>query len=459
MKTAVVILAAGLSTRMKSQRPKVLHDILGRPMIDHVLGAVRPLRPDRILAVVNPIHHDVHSHLKEVGIETVMQVKPLGTGDAVKRAMTKLRSFRGTILVVNGDAPLMMTGTLKKFLSRHGRVKSDISVLSFRAENPFSYGRVIRDAAGNALKIVEEKNLDPSQKDIREVNSGVYALNAEMGALAGKVSKDRVKGEYYLTDVLELGVKAGHRCRVFHSGAEEDFLGVNTMADMFHAQRILQGRIVDRHMKAGVRFYDPRSVIVHNDVKIGADTVIYPNVYIEGRTVVGKRCTLFPGTRIVESTIGSDVSIYDNTVIEKARLSDNAVLGPFSRIRPETVVGRNVKIGNFVEVKKSQIGDNTKMSHLSYIGDAVIGKDVNIGAGTITCNYNGVSKHRTVIEDGVFIGSDTQLIAPVRIGKNSFVAAGSTITEDVSRGALAICRNRQHELQGWVKKKMKGRKK
>ncbi|MGE5893474.1 MAG: bifunctional UDP-N-acetylglucosamine diphosphorylase/glucosamine-1-phosphate N-acetyltransferase GlmU [bacterium] len=458
MKKAVVILAAGLGTRLKSKKPKVLHTLLGKPMIAHVLDSVAKLRPDKIVVVVHPHHEDVHKVVKHYHARLAIQNRMSGTADAVKTALEHLKKFRGVILVLNGDSPLLSPVTLRQLLSKHQRTRSEISVLSFTAAEPYSYGRIIRDSSGKALRIVEENDLSDAEKNIREVNSGVYAFNDNVGKLVGRIQLNRKKKEYYITDLLEIARLTNHACSVFDIGNEAECHGVNTMFDLIKAETIMQKHIIERFMNAGVRFYDPGSVVVHPDTKIGPDCVIYPNVCFEGKTVIGEGALIFQGVRVIDSKIGRRVVILDHSLLEISEIGDDSVVGPCAHLRPHTKLGKSVKIGNFVEIKNASLSDRTKASHLSYIGDATIGADVNIGAGTITCNYDGFRKHHTRIRNGVFVGSDTQLVAPVEIGKNAFIAAGSTITSNVTPFALAMSRTRQREIAGWVKKQKRKRK-
>ena len=455
MRLAVVILAAGMGTRMKSSRPKVLHEILGRPMMEYIVGAARKLKPARIIAVANPRHTGVHGLAAAMGIEWTSQDRPLGTADAVKAAFRELSGFSGSVLVLNGDTPLITAATLKKFVRAHVSAGHRLSVLSFRASDPFSYGRIVRDGGGVPFAIVEERDLSAAMKDITEVNSGVYLIDSALAGLLDRIKRNPRKGEYYLTDLFSLAVKGKVACGVLEMGDEDEFHGVNSMKDLSRVQAIMQRRITDALMAKGVMFYDPGAVIIHPDVRIGAETVIYPSVCLEGGTVIGRGARIHSGTRIVDSRIGDNVTILDNTLIEGSRIKEDSVIGPHARVRPVTLIGKGVKVGNFVEVKNSRIGDGTKASHLSYIGDAVIGRNVNIGAGTITCNFDGLKKHRTVIGDDVFVGSDSQLIAPVRIGKGAFIAAGSTITDNVPAGALGIGRAAQKIHRQWALKRMK----
>lgn len=447
-----VILAAGLGTRMKSSIPKVLHKIYDKPIIQYVADSIKQLRAANNIVVISPKTEDIKNVLKGYPVVFSIQKQPKGTADALKTAHQVLKNFRGTVLVLNGDTPLISTSTLQKFLRLHRQNEEDISIISFIAEGTHSYGRIIRN--GNMVKeIVEDRDANEEQKKINEVNSGIYAMESHMLNLLSKIKVNKIKGEYYLTDIVRIAIKNGYKVGAHMLGNETEFTGINTREDLYKAGCYLRERVLSKLMDNGVSFIEKSSVFIHPDVKIGMDTVIYPNVYIEGRTVIGKGCTIYPNTRIANSTIGNGVIIKDSTVIESSTVKDNAVIGPFAHIRPCSVIGSSSKIGNFVEIKKSIIGNGTKASHLSYLGDAEIGKNVNIGAGTITCNYDGKEKHKTVIEDNAFIGSDTQLVAPVKVGKGAYVGAGSTITKEVPADSLGISRTPQKNIVGWAKKK------
>ena len=332
--------------------------------------------------------------------------------------------------MVSGDTPLIKPATLQAFLKLHRKNRNDLSLISFIAGGAHSYGRIVR--AGNKLSaIIEDKDANAEQKKIREVNSGIYAIESHLLKLLNKITVNRSKGEYYLTDIVGVAAGSGYRTGAFLIGDERELTGINTRADLYRAVLHLRDEITDGFMQKGITFVDKTSVFIHPEAVIGDDTIIYPNVHIEGRTSVGSGCIVYPNSRIIDSTIGNNVIIKDSTLIEASSVGDGASVGPFAHIRPGSVIGAHAKIGNFVEVKKSVIGIGSKASHLSYLGDADIGEHVNIGAGTITCNYDGRMKHRTLIEDNAFIGSDTQLVAPVRIGKGAYVGAGSTITRDV----------------------------
>jgi bifunctional UDP-N-acetylglucosamine pyrophosphorylase/glucosamine-1-phosphate N-acetyltransferase len=450
---AVVVLAAGAGTRMKSSVPKILHEIFGKPIIQYVLDSVKGLGAETNIIVLSPQTKEVENILKDYPLRFVYQEKPLGTADALKISRRYLKGFKGSVLVLNGDTPLVETETLKNLIKLHKENKEDISFISFIVNGEHSYGRVVRHGK-RVMGIVEDKDATERQKDINEVNSGIYAIRSELLKLLDDVKINEKKREYYLTDIVKIAVDKGYKVSAHILSSERELTGVNKRIDLHNAGIYLRDKIVDRWMDRGVTFVDRNSVFIHPDVKIGMDTVIYPNVYIEGNTRIGNNCVIFPGARVTDSIIGDNAVIRDYTVIESSTIGDNTSVGPFAHIRPGSTIGHSVKIGNFVEVKKSVIGEGTKASHLSYLGDAEIGRNVNIGAGTITCNYDGREKHKTVIEDNVFIGSDTQLIAPVRVGKGAYVGAGSTITKEVPAESLGISRTPQKNIMGWAKKKL-----
>lgn len=455
MSLSCVVLAAGLGKRMNSSIPKVLHRICGEPMLQYVLDAIDKLRPDRKIIVVGKNYNDLKSAVKCAGISYAVQKEPKGTGDALLTAREVLRGFKGTVLVLNGDMPLVAADTLKKFLRHIKKNKDKVSVLSFIAENPSAYGRIVRDSSGRAVQIIEEKDVTRGQKKIKEVNSGVYALSSDAINLLTGIRPNKAKGEYYLTDILEIALTNNLKTGVYCIGSETELMGVNTRHELLGAEMITQKRIINRLIEKGVNFMDTISVRVSSGVKIGRDTAIYPNVCLEGETRIGRGCIIYPNVRIINSIIGNNAVVKDSCVIDSSVVKHDAQIGPFAHIRPGTEIGSYSRIGNFVEVKKSVVGDRTKASHLSYIGDAIVGKDVNIGAGTITCNYDGANKHRTEIKDGVFIGSDTQLVAPVVVGKGAYIGAGSTITTDVPPMSLSTSRVKQKNIEGWAIKKFK----
>ncbi len=453
-KIACIILAAGLGTRMKSALPKVLHPIYDRPMLDYALETALLLKPSKTVVVVNK-DFDTEAFALPKGAVYTIQKQQKGTADAVSAGVAALaRSFRGTTLILNGDTPLVTPGTLGKFLRKHDRNKNSVSVLSFSAYDPTDYGRILRNSDGSALGIVEEKDATLEQRDICEVNSGVYALEPSALALLNSIKLNRQKKEYYLTDIVALALKGKLSTGVFSEGEEDEFLGINSRLDLARAHEALRLMKVRDLLHKGVTLIDPASTYVSPEVKVGRDTTIYPNVFIHGKTAIGKGCTIFPNVRIIDSTIKNNAIIRDACLIEESTVGQEAEVGPMAHLRPGTSLGKRVKVGNFVEIKKSNIGDNSKAGHLAYIGDAEIGRNVNIGAGTITCNYDGTNKHKTIIGDNVFIGSDSQLVAPVTIDRGSYIGAGSTITRDVPKESLSTSRARQKTFKDWAKKKI-----
>ncbi|MBI4848140.1 MAG: bifunctional UDP-N-acetylglucosamine diphosphorylase/glucosamine-1-phosphate N-acetyltransferase GlmU [Nitrospirae bacterium] len=452
MNLSVVILAAGKGKRMKSLLPKVLHEALGRPMLQYTIDAVKPLKPQKTVVVIGNGAEAVKKRMNgEDHLSFVVQEKLLGTGDAVSTAKKELK--KGTVLVLNGDCPLITTKTLKGLLTNHRRNKNVLSFLTFIDDSMPGYGRVLRDEKGRVTGIVEDKHATPEEKiKFKELNGGVYVMETDVLKHLDRIKMNSSSGEYYLTDIVGIVSRAGKRLEAYVCPAEE-ISGVNNREELYKISDIIKRRIIVKWMENGVTFIDPDTAFVHPSVTIGRDTVIYPNTYLEDKTRIGKNCVIYPGARISESVLGDGVTVKDNSLIEKSRVGNGSTIGPFAHLRPNSVIGRDVKIGNFVEVKKSNIGNGTKASHLTYLGDAVVGKDVNIGAGTITCNYDGKNKFTTVIENGVFIGSDSQLVAPVKIGKGAYVAAGATVTKDVPAGSLAISRSKQQNLVGWVKQK------
>jgi bifunctional UDP-N-acetylglucosamine pyrophosphorylase/glucosamine-1-phosphate N-acetyltransferase len=453
VKSACVILAAGLGTRMNSPFSKVLHNVYGVPMLQYVLNTARQLKPEKIVVVAGGNIDLMKRTVDSENILYAVQKKQKGTAHALMCSSPALKNFIGVVIVLNGDTPLINYETIKKFLRAHVRCKNIISVLSFKTDSPGSYGRILRDESGRVLSIIEDQDADYDQKNICEVNSGVYAINHGALCLLEAIKMNRKKGEYYLTDIIDLAVGKGLKTEAFCIGTEEEFMGVNTKEELHRASRSMKRIIVRRWAEKGVSFLDEDSVFIHPNVTIGRGTTIYPNVHLEYNTKLGERVTIYPNVRICNSAVGNEAVIKDSTVIENSRVKNRASVGPFAHVRPGSEIGSGARIGNFVELKKAKIGKKTKASHLSYLGDAIIGNGVNIGAGTITCNFDGKKKQLTIIDDDVFVGSDSQLIAPVRIGKGAYIAAGSTITKDVPEWALALTRTEQKKIQGWAKKK------
>jgi bifunctional UDP-N-acetylglucosamine pyrophosphorylase/glucosamine-1-phosphate N-acetyltransferase len=454
MKLASVVLAAGLGKRMNSSVPKVLHTIHGTPMLQYVLTTLYELKPQKIIVVVGKHLSEIRKSIKKQdSITFAYQEEAKGTGDALLNAWPALEGLKGTVLVINGDTPLIIRETLKKLLTLHKKRGNVISLLSFIAQDPASYGRVIRDGKGKVTSIVEDRDATNLQKDIKEVNSGVYALESAAFHILKEIKLNESKGEYYLTDLIIIARNKGMKVDAFCIGSEDELMGVNTQEELERASKSMNNRMIKRWMARGVNFIDTASVFISPETKIGKGTLIYPNVYLEGATWVGRKCMIYPNVRIQDSIIGDGAVIKDSTLIEGSVVKNKASVGPFAHVRPGSTIGQGARIGNFVEVKKSVIGSGTKAGHLTYLGDSKIGNNVNVGAGTITCNYDGYRKHITVIEDNVFIGSDSQLIAPVRVGRGAYIGAGSTITKDVPSMSLALSRIQQSNIKDWVTKR------
>ncbi|MFQ3573344.1 MAG: bifunctional UDP-N-acetylglucosamine diphosphorylase/glucosamine-1-phosphate N-acetyltransferase GlmU [Thermodesulfovibrionales bacterium] len=454
MKLSVVVLAGGLGTRIKSETPKLLHKILNKTIIERTLDTARALNPKEIVVVINPQLNAIQDALANYdGLSFAIQQRPLGTANALHSSLPSLSHNSDWLLIINGDTPLVSHQTLSGFIEMAVESMSKVSILTFNARNPGDYGRIIRNGKQEVVSIVEKPDLTNESKHITEVNSGIYLLSRDVAPLVNEIPMNPKKGEYYLTDIVSVAVRKGMKVSAFCIGDEDELLGINTRQDLNRAISLLNTKKINALMSEGVTFIDISGVVIDSDVQIGMDTIVYPNVIIEGESVIGRGCIIYQGSYINHSVLEEGVRIKPYSVIQQSRINKYAEIGPFAHIRPQSIIGESVRIGNFVEVKKSHIGKGVKASHLSYIGDADVGQGTNIGAGTITCNYDGVNKHKTIIEDGVFIGSDTQLIAPVRIGKGAYVGAGSTITKDVPEGALAISRTSQRNISDWAKKR------
>jgi bifunctional UDP-N-acetylglucosamine pyrophosphorylase / glucosamine-1-phosphate N-acetyltransferase len=447
----VIILAAGLGTRMKSGTIKILHRAAGRPIIDYVLDLASDLSPNPPVMVIGYQREAVQ---KAVGTRAryAVQEQQLGTGHAVLQCAPQVDASR-RIMVLSGDVPLTRIETLRRLLDEHERSGNALTLLTMKPADPGMYGRIVRDDSGAVQRIVEVKDATDQEKEIGEVNAGIYVFNGEhLFENLRNLKPENAQKEYYLTDLLAVIRDGGHRVGAVIAGDPTEALGVNSRAELAQVEAEIQSRVVQRLMTDGVTFRNPATVVIDSTVTIGPDTVVFPFVTLEGTTRIGEGCVLDPGVHLNNVTVGDDVHLKTGTVAEDAIIEDQATVGPYAHLRPGTKLGRSVKVGNFVETKKAVFGEGAKASHLSYIGDAEIGADVNIGAGTITCNYDGVNKNKTIIEDGAFIGSDSQLVAPVRIGRGAYVGAGSTITKDVPRGALALSRVKQIHKEGWADK-------
>ena len=450
----IVVLAAGKGTRMRSSLPKVLHGVNGSSMLSHVLATARSVRPASITVVLGHMADFVRSaYLEDPSVAFVVQEPQLGTGHALQQALPHLAGATGDILLLYGDVPLLSPATVAALLARHRQDGASATVLTAELDRPFGYGRIVRQD-GVISRIVEERDASPAERAISEINAGIYVLAlAPLAGAMAELAPQNAQGEYYLPDLVGIYRRRGLGVSTLTVRSADEIRGVNSRRELAEVSRLVRNAKNEELLAAGVTLIDPATTYVEGDVQVGADTVIHPNVYLEGRTTVGIACEIHAGTRLVNATVGDRVTIRNYCVVTDSTVESDAVLGPFAHLRPGSVVQSEAHVGNFVELKKATLGRKSKASHLTYLGDATIGDNVNIGAGTITCNYDGKNKHQTVIGDGAFIGSDSQLIAPVTIGKGAYVAAGSSITDDVPDEALAITRGRQVNKEGWARRK------
>jgi bifunctional UDP-N-acetylglucosamine pyrophosphorylase/glucosamine-1-phosphate N-acetyltransferase len=447
-----VVLAAGKGTRMRSGRAKVLHEALGAPLLDHVLRALAAAGADPVTVVVGHQAEAVEQRFAGRGLAFVRQQPPQGTGHALLVARDALAAHpERPLLVVNGDLPLLRGDTLRRLLEAHAASGASATLLSALLPDAGAYGRVVRGPEGRVERIVEARDASAAERALREINAGVYAFRvAPLLTALGRLRPQNAQQEYYLTDVV--GILAGEGCEVRALAAADaaEAAGVNSRAELAEAGRVLRDRRNAELMAAGAAIEDPATTWIGLDASVEPDAVIRPFSVLEGRTQVRAGAVVGPWVRLVDAEIGRDALVLDHCLLRECVVGEGAAVGPFAHIRPESVVGARAKVGNFVELKKTRLGDGSKAPHLSYLGDATIGPKVNVGAGTITCNYDGVHKHPTHIEEGAFIGSDATLVAPVRIGAGAYVAAGSTITEDVPGDALALGRSRQVVKPDWA---------
>ena len=450
----VVILAAGQGTRMKSRMPKVLHRLAGKPLIEHVLDTAQTVTPETITIVVG---HEAESVQDLVGerpnVGWALQEPQLGTAHALQQTESRLAAKRGTVILLSGDVPMLEASTLQRLVATHQTAGAAATVVTAIVDRPYGYGRIVR-TRGRIARIVEERDASPAVRKIREINGGIYAFDlAPLFDALRAIASQNAQGEYYLTDLIAIYRRRKLGVETLLVDNPQEIRGINSRTELAEVSRIVRQTKNEELMAAGVTIIDPATTYIDPDVQVGPDTVIHPGVAIEGQSRIGAACEIHSHVRIVDSEIGDKAVIQDFCLILGSRIAESASVGPFAHLRPDTVVGEGAKIGNFVELKKTTLGPGSKANHLAYLGDATIGARVNVGAGTITCNYDGTSKHPTVIEDEAFIGSDSQLIAPVRIGKGAYVGAGSSITEDVPPGALGIARGRQTNVAGWVERK------
>lgn len=436
-----IILAAGKGTRMKSDKIKVLHKAAGKAIIKHVIYTLENLST-KIINVVGHQKEEVKlelNDLQDLDIDYVIQKKQLGTGHAVKQASEYIDNHSGPVLILYGDTPLLRKETVSKFVNEHQKNKSDLSVMTAIFSNPKGYGRIRKDDSGKLTAIVEEKDADEDTKKIQEVNSGVYCVDSKLLSLFLKnMDNNNAQAEYYLTDLIEFAVESGKNINTFTVPDSEEILGINTRRQLADAEKVLRKRIINKHFDNGVTIIDPENTYIDAEVKIARDTIIYPFCYLEGETIIGENTVINPHCRLQNAEIASNVNILSNSIIRDSSVGENTNVGPFAYLRPGSQVADNCKIGDFVELKKTEVKSGAKVPHLCYAGDAEIGERTNIGAGTIFANYDGEKKHKTKIGKDVFIGSDSILIAPLKIGDNAKTAAGSVVTKDIEKNQTVM---------------------
>ncbi len=449
--TYAVVLAAGQGTRMKSKLYKVLHPVCGKPMVEHVVDHIREIGTERIVTIVGHGAERVQDQLGDRS-EYALQEEQLGTAHAVQQAVNVLGTLSGTTLVVCGDTPLIRPETMKALLDHHRETNAKATILTGLPENPTGYGRIIRNADGHVARIVEQKDASNEEQKVNEINSGTYCFDNEALFKALQLVKnDNSQGEYYLPDVIEILKDQGETVSAYATDDFEETLGVNDRVALAQAEAQMRSRIAERHMRNGVTIISPLNTYISAEAVIGSDTILQPGVMIEGASVIGEDCVIGQNSQIINSQIGNGTKIHSSVVIDSV-IGTETTVGPFAHIRPDSEIGNKAKVGNFVEIKKTKLGNHSKVSHLSYIGDAEVGERVNIGCGTITVNYDGKNKFLTTIEDDAFIGCNSNLVAPVTIGQSAYVAAGSTITKNVPADSLSIARARQENKDGYVKK-------
>ena len=451
-----LILAAGKGTRLVSNRAKVLHTLCGTPMLRLVYAAAAGLEPEQILVVIGQDAARVQESLDGHPADFILQAEQLGTGHAVMAAQSQIAKHDGDLLVLFGDTPRITSATLQKLFAHHRQSGAATTLLTTRIPEPFGYGRILRNAQGDIQAIVEEKDATPEQRKIDEINPGFYCFQIPPLIKAlGKLSNNNAQKEYYVTDLIEIQRRTGDKVEtVLHENFEE-LRGINTRRELAELARALSRQKNLDLMAAGVTLIDPERTYVDLDVMVEKDVTLYPMVTLEGKTRIGEGTRIRSGTRIANSVIAAGVEILDSCVITDSEVRSGSTIGPCARLRDHTIIGENCRVGNFVEIKKSLLGNGSKAAHLAYLGDSQIGSNVNIGAGTITCNYDGIKKNVTIIEDDAFIGTDSQLVAPVRVGRGAYVAAGSCITRDVPPGALGIARGSQVNKEGWTQRRKK----
>jgi bifunctional UDP-N-acetylglucosamine pyrophosphorylase / glucosamine-1-phosphate N-acetyltransferase len=459
----VILLAAGQGTRMKSSMPKVLHPLAGKPLFLYALQVAKQLKPSAIAVVIGHGAGAVRDAYRGEDVAWVTQEQQLGTGHAVLCAKPILGGFCGDVVILSGDVPLIQERTLSAMVTTHREHGAAVTLMTALLDMPTGYGRIVRDANGEVTGIVEEKDATAAQRQIREVNAGVYVAAPQfLFAALQEVKSDNRQAEYYLPDVAAIGLREGKKIATFRVDEPGEMMGINTREELARMEKTLQERINCKWMAAGVTLKDPETTYIEEAVFIGKDTVIGPNSHLRGRTVVGERCEIDGSAYLTDAEIGDEVHLKFSVVLTSCRIDHGAIIGPFAHLRPGTALGPNVHIGNFVETKEAQLGEGTKANHLTYLGDVTVGRDSNIGAGTITCNYDGFQKYRTKIGDRVQVGSDTTLVAPISLGDDVYVATATTVRHDIPAGALVFNERQERTREGWTqekRRKMKGTKK
>lgn len=447
-----VILAAGMGTRMKSKMPKVLHKVCGKPLSKWVIDASEAAGADKVCAVVGHKAETVKEVLGDV-CEFALQAEQKGTGHAVMQAIDVIKNSKGEVVILNGDTPLITAETINKAIEYHKNNGNQATVITAILDDATGYGRIVRDNDGSVLKIVEQKDASKEEKKINEVNSGMYVFDAQSLVYAlDKITPNNAQGEYYLTDTLEILLSAGKKIGGYAISDNDEIRGINDRVQLNEAEKIMQKRINEYHMRNGVTMRNPESVYIENGVEIGNDTEICQNVTIKSGTKIGSDCVIGSGSMLDRAVIHDGVDVLSSVILE-SEVDEGTHVGPFAYIRPNCHVGKEVKVGDFVELKNSNIDDGTKISHLTYIGDSDVGKRVNFGCGTVTCNYDGKKKYRTTIGDDCFVGCNTNFVSPINVGDGVYIAAGSTITEDIPENSLSIARARQVNKEGWKDKR------